>query len=101
MLETLAPFLIPAGFACLGVLIQQAVARRKNSTDDRYQMIAVLQAERATADARADKAEQRAAGAESRARRFETLAWKYYTIIQRAELTAPDWPTDETTRVTA
>lgn len=92
---------IPAALAAGGVVFTAIVNRRKNEGDGRLQFITVLQAERITADARADKAEQQRDRAESRARRFEKLAWQYHQMLMRSGLDPiPEWPTDETAKVT-
>jgi uncharacterized protein YifE (UPF0438 family) len=93
--------ILPSALALTGVVFTALVGKRKNAGDERLQFIAVLQAERAASDGRADKAEARLERAERRARRHETLAWRYHQQLLRAGLEPdPTWPTQETEKVT-
>jgi hypothetical protein len=94
--------ILPSSLALAGVSLTAWVSRRKNTGDERLQFIAVLQAERAASDGRAEKAEARLERAERRARRHETLAWRYHQQLLRAGLEPdPTWPTQENEKVTA
>lgn len=92
---------ISAGLALSGVTLTALVSRRKNTTDGALGFVAVLQAERATAVAAAERAEDRLERAERARRRFEILSWKYHQQLSRAGIEPdPSWPTVETPKVT-
>jgi hypothetical protein len=94
--------ILPSSLALAGVSLTAWVSRRKNTTDGHLGFIAVLQAERAASDGRADKAEARLERESASRRRAQVLAWRYHQQLLRAGLEPdPTWPTEETERITA